>query len=547
MKKLMMVLLVLICFVRESQAETEYRSEIGFFKTGSFVVRHTTNVAVGANVDIGNGVMAGGVNIGSLNNTHRFSFGFLKKDAYQGGSALRLKYALNWNFLETSFGKFNSETDVAAGYLAGEYQLYNENQTGFDQYLYGARQYFGINLSNGDYKFQVKAGGEMVQANLSDEYGSDSKWDNYGYGIRSAAQMKIAGGIVWRTGTEVLRKRYNPERYFFTENWTTDIGLHSEVIFPAHNRVDIVPLFGYRKMNVERDNKTDLERPEFGGTVVFKGVFKSGYNAFAKGIYAPWHHKAGNETLVSFGLESGKMQAELYHKRITDKYTSFSYRESQTGTQFAWKFGGNSMKGMDDYGEMKEKYKFYRTEGFEDDRGLTESQQVERLGNIRKRNEWSGENLKYLWATGFREPDEVYRLRGGDCDEQALFHVGMDQRNGYKAYLLDYWDSGGHGVELVQDKTNGQWFLNEYGMMYKVNVASNADPKTVALAALRQNHHNLALNIIDPKNSSLRVYDSEYNAVTPYIMINSVPARSDRPQVEYGYELFTRQGWLFAD
>ena len=89
-------------------------------------------------------------------------------------------------------------------------------------------------------------------------------------------------------------------------------------------------------------------------------------------------------------------------------------------------FGGPDtykIKSIDDYGVvLKDKYQFYTDSGNRDNKSLSRVQQSERLNTIRKVVEWSGNNLFTLMPAvgGFRDADEVYKLRGGDCDEQSL-------------------------------------------------------------------------------------------------------------------------------
>ena len=276
-------------------------------------------------------------------------------------------------------------------------------------------------------------------------------------------------------------------------------------------------------------------------------------------MYAPWRHKRGGENLIALGLNSEKYGTEIYRRSIEDIYSSFILKETLAGFQFVWNFGGpdgHKIKSIDDYGVvLKDKYQFYTDSGNRDNKSLSRVQQSERLNTIRKVVEWSGNNLKYIDAGngGFRDADEVYKLRGGDCDEQSCTAVSMDRLNGYKSYDLNYYDFNrgaiGHGVELVQDKTNGQWFLTEYGIPFKVNVAQDAGLETVASEAVIQNYRNLALEIPDPSNVYYKVIDCSnpgtYRNVINFTRIEMLPKMNSRPQIEYGFELFSKRNLLF--
>ena len=215
---------------------------------------------------------------------------------------------------------------------------------------------------------------------------------------------------------------------------------------------------------------------------------------------------------------------------------------------------------MDSYAYAKDrKYGFYRDSGTKDDSRLTLKEQAERLGTLRKRNEWSGQNLSWKSAPddgwGFRNANEAYKERGGDCNEQSCLNSFMDTLNGYKSFELDYYDYKsweGHGVQLVQAPTNGQWFLDEYGVIYKIKVDPKAPLEKVALEGLKQNSNFLTLQISrNGKDMYYEVYDCsnplKYDSISKFISLSGVAPNYGRPQIEYGSELFTGRNFLLGD
>lgn len=491
-----------------------------------------------------------------------FSGRFLfKTGGIKEGFAFRGNYTLDVP-LEIKGNNFQSKSSLALGVLDAWYSAFDEKRR-FEhtQYLYGFSQYFGFSV--GELKqFRSELGGQVAYSTISNYYGDLAEWDNYGFRFKNyfvfdlneSAAIYLSGGIA--------KQKYNPEKYFFTEKWTTEAGFNSGIgIF--WGIAEIIPMFNYKIVDIERNGRLDLQRPEYGIRVILKDIFYKNWNLSVTGIYAPWHHKQGNEKFISAGLITKNFNAEIFHRAQSEKFSDFMENEYFTGIQLAWKFGDSKRKpeiySIDDYAYApKDKYSFYLNDGSVGDRNLSFNQQAERLGTFRKRNEWSGQNLKYLLAAdngwGFRDANEVYRLRGGDCDEQACHNVAMDTLNGYPAYTLAYWDLSqwlGHGVELVKDPTNGQWFLDEYGMIYKINVELNATPEKAALEAIRQNHRDLALEIIDVKSSEFALVDCRqpgiYEFITPIIPIGWIPEGKHRPNVEYGYELWTGRGFLFDE
>lgn len=487
---------------------------------------------------------------------NKFAVGFLtKNDGYRKAFALRGKYSFRFNILERGNFALANESTLALGILDGAYLMRTgNNRFEFNQALFGLRNSLFVQASIGDTRFGARTGIDVSAAKLSDDYGSETARDSLGAQYGVFAESQLAKDVSFRINADEWQKKYNPDRYFFVEKWAKETRISAETSVSLSSRVDVVPLFGYRKFDLERDWRPDLARLEYGGRLVYK---IGGKKLFFNGIYAPWQHKSGSENLISAGIESNGLSAEVFQRQTKDSYSTFEIKERIIGARLAWKFGSVGRKDLDGYGKtVEEKYDFYRDSGIEDDKRLSRIQQAERLRTIRKVPEYAGSNFRYLYATnngwGFRDADEVYDLRGGDCDEQSCATVSMDRLNGYKAYDLNYYDFSqwlGHGVELVQDKTNGQWFLSEYGAMFKVNVDPNANLETVSLAAIAQNQQDLALKIADPAESYYEVINCSvpgvYQSVIDFVKVGAMPLmQRHRPNVEYGIDLFIGRNFL---
>ena len=555
---LLVFFLVSCCYA----ADESWRMEDAAPFSGSFLLdMPSSNGKATVSIDTFKTVKSFNFLLQPADSGNKFAVAFLsKEDGYRRAFALRGKYSFRFNILERGNFVLANESTLALGILDGAYLMeMGDSRFKFAQMLFGLRDGFTAKVSAENSRFGVRMGADVSAARLSDNYGNETVWDSLSarYGI--FAESRLAKNVLFQVNADEWRKKYNPDKYFFVEKWASETRVSAETTFSLNNRVDLVPLFGYRRFDLERNERPDLERLEYGGRLILKVGSSSDKKLFLNGIYAPWRHKSGYENLISAGVESSGLSAEVFRRQTEDSYSTFEITERIIGARLAWKFGNAGRKDLDSYGKtVKEKYDFYRDNGIKDNSSLTRIQQAERLDTIRKVTEYAGNNFRYFSASnngwGFRNADEAYNLRGGDCDEQSCTTVSMDRLNGYKAYNLNYYDLSqwrGHGVELVQDKTNGQWFLSEYGTMFKVNVSPDASLETIAREAVVQNHQDLSLVISDPTRAYYEVIDCSipgiYQEVTNFINIGSMSMQRHRPNVEYGAELFIGRNFLFGD
>jgi hypothetical protein len=401
----------------------------------------------------------------------------------------------------------------------------------------------------------MRAGGEVVTADLSDTFGYEKpKWDNYGlrYGVFTKSQF--SDKVLFQINADGWRTKYNPDKYFFTEKWGSETKILSETTFLINKNVELVPLLGYRRFDMERDGQVDLEELQYGGRLVYKINNHPDTKLFFNTILALKFRGKGSENLISAGLESKILSAEVYQHQTIDSYSDFEIRDRLSGIKLSWKFGGEP-KTLESYQSVKKKNSFYLENGNDDIKGLTLKQQAERLGTIREVTEWSN-NLKYAYGSGSGEllANQVYQGRAGNCEEQSCTNVTMNGLNGYKGYDVGWWDLGksiiGHGAEIVQDFRNKQWFFVEYGTLYKlVGLSPKASVTEVAEAAVRQNNLYSALPLTNPINPVFAVFDcndgQKYTQVTDYISLTNLSSGVRRPNVENGAELYIGRNFLF--
>lgn len=494
----------------------------------------------------------------------RLAFGFIdKKELIKRGTAFKARYEIDLSVASGSAWDISDEAKAAAGYLSSKYEFPSGRSMAggeFTHMLFGMSNYLKGEFRVGDSKTVLKVGGDSTGSQMSDTWGSLTEWDNHGVGAEGLFEVPISGAK-FRAEGGIRRVKYNPNRYFFVLDWTEDYRARTELTVPL-DQWRFIPSIEYRRLDVERDRLVDLERPEYGFAVVRKNLFGSKTDGFLKGIYSPWLHKRGKETLVAIGANSGSASGEIYQREIVDQYSSFNLKERIVGVRLSWKFGEAEKeirKGIEKYGSVvDDKYAFYREgDSVADNKSLTLGQQAERLKNARRRVEWSGSSLKWISApttgVGFRYPDETYAGRAGDCDEQSCMNNRIDRLNGYESYSAAYWDPGssvfvGHAVGVFKDPTNNQWFLDEYGVAFKIRgLGPNATKEQAMRTGILQNSRFLALGISNPQLAYFTTWDC-YDPNSPGMIFQyfgDAPAEKGRPSIERGVELFTKRGFLF--
>ncbi|OGY67925.1 MAG: hypothetical protein A3H63_02735 [Candidatus Harrisonbacteria bacterium RIFCSPLOWO2_02_FULL_45_10c] len=555
------VSIVFVFTLASTAGAVDFRSEFGS-GYGTILFSDDLNISSGPvlSLDFGENFVAASVAPIS-EQVNNFSLRFVAKNrTNRNGVAIRGKYLLSLPIGKTGL---RSESSLALGALSGYYSVQSQdNRFQNNQVLYGSSQYLKAVFGSDSKSLIVRAGGFGSGSTIFDDYGSLAQWDSFGFGANGLFSGQFGGRAKYRLNGDLIRQQYNPERYFFVKDWTNELSLKSELTIPV-GMADLIPSINYKKIDIERDRLVDLERLEYGGTALFKNLLGANRNLFAKAVYAPMLNRNGADTLGSVGVIGKDLNLELFQKVSRSNFSSFEARERLWGIKFSWKFPNpeKSIPELDHYGYVRNrKSKFYVDSGLKDDSRLTLEQQAERLGTLRKRNEWSDKNLMWKEAPddgwGFREARDVYADRGGDCDEQSCQNAYLDFLNGYKSYQLNWYDLDrwiGHGVQLVQDPGNGQWFLDEYGVLYKVKVDPNAPIEEVGREALRQNSRFTAMPITKDEKG-IYYYEIDdctqpgtYQYLTDWISFDEVPPQNIRPQVEYGYELLGGRRFLFED
>ena len=564
MKRWIAVLITLCLFSQGAFAADAWETDLGTPAYGSYTYNqdqfHFT-------ADVSSLIKAMNVSL-KIGDQHKILFSFLSKHVgFRGATGARATYVGEFPLVRWNKWSLTNESRIGMGIISSRY-IFPDGRaipgTDFAHYALGAGNYLVNTFQTDHARISVRVGGEETGSQISDDYGTTSgQWDSYRMLAGADAAWRVAPELNLNTTASFARTRYNPERYFFVQDWAREYHGSMSIAWTPLPHWEIVPLLGYDYVDLERDARVDLNRPSFGMTLTRKHIVSAHDRLYVRGIYAPWQQMCGRDTLLAVGFSHENFGGEVYRRETDTSYSTFVEKDVMTGLRVSWRFGdspAHTSDGLKRYRSPERKYTFYYPSDLvTDDASLSRTQQAERLGNLRRRIDWSGQYLTWKEAPngglGFRYQDTTYAGRAGDCDEQSCLNNSMDRLNGYTAYTFAWWDYAqsytGHAVELVQDPTNKQWFWVEYGMAYKLKANPNMTMEQIMREALAQNERFSALPIKDPGQTHFELIQCDtqgtYTVVSPYYSLGTMTRSSDRPAFERGIDLFTDRNFVLGD
>ncbi|MBU6142038.1 hypothetical protein KGO95_02890 [Patescibacteria group bacterium] len=565
MKRWASILIALCLFSQEAFATDAWEADLGTSQYGSYTYDkdqfHFT-------ADVSDLVKAVNVSL-QIGERKKILFTFLsKRIAPHGATAVRATYVDEIPLVRWHDWRLEDESRLGTGIVSSHYFFPDGNSvpsTDFTHYALGAGNYLVNTFHLGSRgRMSMRVGGDETGSEINDTAGAmPAQWDSYRMLMDGKASWRFSRLATINATASLSRTRYNPDRYFFVQNWAKEYHGNMSVTWAPVSQWEIIPSLGYDYVDIERDARIDLERPSVGMMVVRKNIVSAHDRMYVRGIYAPWRQMRGQDTLLAAGFSYKNVGGEVYRRETNAVYSTFVEKSALTGLRFSWRFGEaafHAREGLKRYRSPERKYAFYYPgDQVTDDTSLSRTQQAERLGNLRRRIAWSGQYLTWKEAPngglGFRYQDTTYAGRAGDCDEQSCMNNSMDRLNGYRAYSLAWWDYSkayeGHAVELVQDLTNKEWFWVEYGMVYKLRVNPNMTMEQIMREALAQNNQFSALPIKDPSQTHFELIQCDtqgtYTTVSPYYTLRTMMRSSDRPAIERGIDLFTKRDFVLGD
>ncbi|MEE9315774.1 MAG: hypothetical protein V3U97_01540, partial [bacterium] len=173
---------------------------------------------------------------------------------------------------------------------------------------------------------------------------------------------------------------------------------------------------------------------------------------------------------------------------------------------------------------------------------------MERLDTMNKVIRYTRGNLGYIPQNGYgRNPKEVFELRGGDCDEQALFQLHALKTHGYDdLYELAFISPRkAHAFSYGKDNRTGEEYIWEYGRVFRLDFdpGSSLSEKEKMAAILSSRSYTEDWECFwafRPTSSDYREYNSYDMGYVYEVWSDAVNIPEDTVQVipESGIRLF---------
>lgn len=466
--------------------------------------------------------------------SHTIKFGIdLGETPIRSNTFYALNYFYNWQLTNL----FSNQSGLGLGYLNSSNLLRDAYKFTLEETVLGAANYFRLKLNE---KSQLRIGASALR-DLQDQANS---WDSFKWGANGKIALTLPVVQTWQVDFTTFSQTYNPNRYWFADKRNfLDLRMGPSYFGNGwHGNI-------FSGAVIDRLN-SEPERKIFSGGLTFGlPIFQNDglelkliasneiSNQTTSAVLAlAWNRP--NQIYEIYGLvRNGQVWQQEKSIGLKIQITALGGKKSERKT----------MPLPEEYREPRQRSQFYSNYGFVDDANLNLQKQTARLNSLRLISEWGGVNLRYRGngtINYYQTPEEIYKLRSGNCYYQSNLISYMGRQNSYRAYILDYGvpHTKGHQVEIVQDHRTGRWLMYEYGLPQEIRVPANAPIEVVAREAARQGLAFTALPI--PNGSEYDYWVGEVTANT----INSVlddqtfsnfqSTAGSQPRVEKGFETF---------
>jgi hypothetical protein len=355
-----------------------------------------------------------------------------------------------WNLAST---RLKARVGVRGGYLSVTTTTEPVDPPYPSQWLYGADSGLSISKEFKGIAFETGLTGYVTYS----LYNQNNQIDNSG--IKLQADSKVSAlPFIGKVGWKRTMTDYNPDKYFFLDSMREDtyevsIGFVGERFgIGLFNSLDIREGIEFER----RRNITGL------------GIQLRGW--LARGILSRDLLAGKEATTISLGRAFSSAYFEGYWTKDQN------YVEKGVGNIFGVSLRCGIGPKPDEVVEI-ESYKNYVREddgpfNVLPDFRLPFTESVERLDTMNKVIRYTRSNLEYISQNGRdRDPKEVFELRGGDCDEQALFQLFALKLHGYDdLYELAFISPRmAHAFSYGKDKRTGKEYIWEYGRVFRLD------------------------------------------------------------------------------
>ncbi|MQY53621.1 MAG: hypothetical protein GH154_04400 [Firmicutes bacterium] len=321
------------------------------------------------------------------------------------------------------------------------------------QLLYGAESGLSISKEFKGITFETEITGYVTYS----FYNHNNQVDNSGIELQAGSRVEVLP-VILRLGWKGTLVKYNPDKYFFLDSMREDsyevsIGYMGERFgIGLFNSLDI-------RAGIEFARKRNLT-----GMGVQVGRW------LAKGIFSQNLLVGKEATTISLGRDFSDAYFEAYWTK------NQNYVDTSNGNIFGVSFKCGIGPKPAELVEV-ESYKSYVQEDDGPFNALPDfrlpfAESMERLDTINKVIRYTRGNLGYIPQNGYgRDPKEVFELRGGDCDEQALFQLHALKTHGYDdLYELAFISPRkAHAFSYGKDKRTGKEYIWEYGRVFRLD------------------------------------------------------------------------------
>lgn len=355
-----------------------------------------------------------------------------------------------WNL---AFTRLKAKFGVRGGYLSVTTTTEPIDPPYPSQLLYGAESGLSISKELKWITFETGVTGYVTYS----FYNQNNQIDNSGITLQVGSRVE-ALPVMLRLGWKGTLTDYNPDKYFFLDSMREDA---YEVSIGYVGERFGIGLFN----SLEIRNGIEFERKR---NLTGVGVQLGGW--LAKGLLSQDLLGRKEATTISLGRAFSDAYFEAYWTKDQNSI------ETGNGNIFGVSFKCGIGPKPAELVEI-DSYKSYVREGdgpfnVLPDFRLPFAESVQRLDTMNKVIRYTRSNLEYIPQNGYdRDPKEVFELRGGDCDEQALFQLHALRCHGYEdLYELAFVSPMmAHAFSYGKDKKTGKEYIWEYGRVFRLD------------------------------------------------------------------------------
>lgn len=305
-----------------------------------------------------------------------------------------------------------------------------------------------------------------------------NEWDNWsiGFGLENRHNLSKKASLI--NILEFDLSEHNNEKYLFLEREKT-ASLNSLLNWNVGKNSSIDVGFSIDRINrYGRPALNKSANASFSYMGWFVNLIGSDYDS-----------KVNTKSIImGKNFEGFKLEGYMTKDSLSGKFFGASFKLGL----------GDFQSNKEDYGHRKEDDILMVPLSFKNSDMDDLATGLDNLSDIMR---WQKQNIRYLPSEDlmrkdreiapdmyFRTADEVYRDKGGDCDELANFMAYLAQKNGYDSYIASFFNRddprGAHAIGLV-NKGN-RVYISDNGYFYAMDVPDGMSIEEKAALAIQK-------------------------------------------------------------